>query len=384
MIVNELKTKVVIFGKQPQEAPSFIFNDESIDIVDSYKYVGNIFKSVILGHGDPMSLNHDYLSEQANKAMFAILKRTNAIGRLTPKVYLQLFDSYVTPILEYGSEIWYRGIDVKQIEKVQLRYLKMILKVKSSTSTLALYGDTGRFPLSLRLKVKQVKYWVRLVQLPDNAIVKQIYNTMVQLDSLNYKTWCSNVKNLLYEYGFGHFWVGQESLPANIVDIFKESVYRRFTNWWHDEINNIVKNPILRTYCQFKSTFGIEPYLLEVRDFKVRNSISKLRLSSHHLHVETGRHCRPKVPAERRLCMICNNGSVEDEKHFIEVCTAYSDLRHTLVRCLVQAKLINADTILVNMNHLLSSTNSLNQFYLGKFILKAFQRRTSILSRQGT
>ena len=44
-----------------------------------------------------------------------------------------------------------------------------------------------------------------------------------------------------------------------------------------------------------------------------RKTISRWRLSSHSLYMETGRYKRPKIPTEHRLCTICL--VVEDAMH---------------------------------------------------------------------
>ena len=52
---------------------------------------------------------------------------------------------------------------------------------------------------------------------------------------------------------------------------------------------------------------------------KFQTSLSRLRLSSHRLEVETGRSTRPKkTPFENRKCKFCNN--LEDEYHFVLQC----------------------------------------------------------------
>ena len=43
--------------------------------------------------------------EQANKALFALLKRSTTLG-LPFDIQIQLFDKMVKPILLYGSELW--------------------------------------------------------------------------------------------------------------------------------------------------------------------------------------------------------------------------------------------------------------------------------------
>ena len=38
---------------------------------------------------------------------------------------------------------------------------------------------------------------------------------------------------------------------------------------------------------------------------------------------EVGRHCKPKVPREERLCKVCVQNEIEDEIHLLFHCTKY-------------------------------------------------------------
>ena len=76
----------------------------------------------------------------------------------------------------------------------------------------------------------------------------------------------------------------------------------------------------LRTYCQMKNEYRIEPYLQLGLPKGLVKVISSFRLSCHRLEIEVGRHHRPNpIPAEGRLCRqrTCNNGEVEDENPFL-------------------------------------------------------------------
>ena len=53
--------------------------------------------------------------------------------------------------------------------------------------------------------------------------------------------------------------------------------------------------------------------------------ISRWRLSSHNLHVETGRYKQPKIDHENRKCIICS--IVEDEFHALFICRAHYLIR---------------------------------------------------------
>ena len=76
---------------------------------------------------------------------------------------LSLFDTYVGSVLNYGCEIWgfHNG---KNVEKVQLQYLKTLLGVKKTTSSAVVYCETGRFPLKVVRLFRIFKFWFKLLQ----------------------------------------------------------------------------------------------------------------------------------------------------------------------------------------------------------------------------
>ena len=54
--------------------------------------------------------------------------------------------------------------------------------IKQSTADKAVYGELGRRPLSCRYKWKQVKFWSRVIELPDTRPVKKDSNLAMELD----------------------------------------------------------------------------------------------------------------------------------------------------------------------------------------------------------
>ena len=104
MLVNCIKTKCMLFGKQPQ--PILHFNDNTLDIVYSYKFLGNMVNSIISSSGNMFRTNASYLVNQAQKSTFKIQKNCRNIGSIPSQCRLHLYESLVQPILTYGSEIW--------------------------------------------------------------------------------------------------------------------------------------------------------------------------------------------------------------------------------------------------------------------------------------
>ena len=104
MIVNETKTKLMIFGKDYTGNVSF--NNRKIELVREYKYLGNIIRSTTTNKQDIFSLNYVYLRDRANRAMFAVLQRLKNIETPPPEKMFHIFDTLIMPILTYGSDVW--------------------------------------------------------------------------------------------------------------------------------------------------------------------------------------------------------------------------------------------------------------------------------------
>ena len=53
--------------------------------------------------------------------------------------------------------------------------------------------------------------------------------------------------------------------------------------------------------------------------------ILRFRMGSHLLPIEQSRHLR--LPRQRRVCRLCHNGALGDERHMLLECPALADLR---------------------------------------------------------
>ena len=73
---------------------------------------------------------------------------------------------------------------------------------------------------------------------------------------------------------------------------------------------------------------NFEKYLDVLNIRKYRKAFTKLRVSSHRLNIEVGRH--QGLPRENRICLYCCNHNInviEDEYHFVVKCSLYNYLR---------------------------------------------------------
>ena len=94
-------------------------------------YLGFIFNTSL---NDAVKTMPDYLIGQARKATYQARKLSNAaFGQLSPKLAFKVFDSQILPILEYGSQLWYKARQNRRLETFHLAYLKRTLGLRLQT-----------------------------------------------------------------------------------------------------------------------------------------------------------------------------------------------------------------------------------------------------------
>ena len=82
----------------------------------------------------------------------------------------------------------------------------------------------------------------------------------------------------------------------------------------------------LRLYKTFKGSFTEEPYISQVVNRNQRCSLTRMRISAHHLQIELGRYTTPPTPPNQRYCKYCYTEprSVDTEFHFLFQCTTFT------------------------------------------------------------
>ena len=115
--INISKTKVMIFrkgGMLPRNL-SFYYDDEPLEIVKKFNYLGIVFTT-----GGSFAEAQMTLAGQSQKAIFKMKKYLYKFTFLSPRHKLELFDKLITPILNYGCEVW-GFIQANAIERVHLQ-----------------------------------------------------------------------------------------------------------------------------------------------------------------------------------------------------------------------------------------------------------------------
>ena len=221
---------------------------------------------------------------------------------------------------------------------------------------IAIYGDTGEVPLSLKGYRLMLNYWRRLSTLPDRSLAKKAL-----IENANIRTnWIVTIEKLvrclkLVGVPMKRF---KDTTKSNISTYFE-------TNWKNVLLGEDVSR--LNTYKTLNDDFTLPKHL--GLPYHFRKIISRIRCSNHPLAIERGRHKNPKTPREERVCVLCGGGDVEDERHFLLECTVYSILR---------------DYHHMNFENVPEMLNMDNQYQLSKYLISAYELRQRLIwGREG-
>ena len=179
--------------------------------------------------------------------------------------------------------------------------------------------------------------------------------------------WASLVRQLLMSLDFYEVCLAQGVGNVDVfLSTFKQRLNDNFIQNWRDQINGSTHANFYTAIAQFQFQTTLE----NINIYKYFQAMSKLRMPSHRLAIESGRWVKPiRLPIEERKCTDCN--VLEDEYHFIFECNRYTELRKEYI-----PKYHWNRPSMFKLVELLNSTNIKLLRNLCIYIFQAFKSRT--------
>ena len=305
---------------------TFTLNGKALEPVQSFCYLEFDVKcSGIVKHA------MNILNDKGNKALKPLL---TAIRRFNIpfKTSIKLFHTFISAILLYNAENWTTLTDVSihkfnrnylfsmtsdsKIDITHRKLIKNILGVSRSCPSLAVYGETGEIPLSLKSYRLTLNYWHRVTNLPDTTLAKKALLENIELRT----NWIITIEKLISTLNLADKIENYSKFKCAV----KKSLEDGFIDYWSNSLNDPTVSRLI-FYKKLKTEFKSESYL-ENLNFERRRALTKLRCSDHALEIEKGRHKGIK-DRSKRLCSLCPNPTMEDEEHFIFHCNSYTHIR---------------------------------------------------------
>ncbi len=239
-----------------------------------------------------------------NKKMYVTCKFYSwlKMNEETPfKLKIKVLYGCMFESLIYSCEAW---CDISEIAEkllgVERKALKSVLGVKKKgTPDDLIYHELSRADIVASIKERQFNFYKKILNFTENdAVVRMILN--------RYELLSKNHTLTLY----------YANLQDNSIDADK--VQRK------SRISNSTTSMCMR-YAELTDLDTPRALYSTLCDDRDRILITRWRLSSHGLFVETGRRKLPKIPRNERVCIICR--VLEDENHSLFHCTAHMFIR---------------------------------------------------------
>ena len=142
--------------------------------------------------------------------MYSLIQKGRRL-KLPTDIMLKLFDSCVAHILLYGCEVWgYENTDI--IEKVHTKFCKFIFGVSTFSHNMPIYGELGRYPLSITIKQRMVCYWTRILKSNQHKLNKVLYDILYNLHckDIHSSGWIKYINKKIQNNGMSYIWTTQD------------------------------------------------------------------------------------------------------------------------------------------------------------------------------
>ena len=297
-------------------------------------------------------------------------------GISSPDVLCSLFAAIILPVIEYGSEIWGTK-QYMQLERFFLKFLKEILGQPYNATNNTIYGDTGSFPCWIRTYTRVVNYFRRITDSQAPPLVVNAFEVSKQ--NQGRRSWWSQLESILFAFNLvpAGSLLSRSDCSAKLQESFIQDWLNQLWSDSHSSGGNK-----LRCYHLFKTTLGWECYLSWVTVREHRITLARLRTNCHSLEIKVGRHHKPPIPENEKICRFCSTSSIDNETHFLLECPTTDSLRSLM--------LFSVESIYQDFQSLsgvektkliLSSVNRNIVYETAHYIYMAFELR-KILSRR--
>ena len=320
LTVNAAKTKVMVFHKRGIEVvtPSIQYNNEHIEVVEAFKYLGILFHNVKGLAQENVSIR----MTGGECAMYAMKRRLRELQIHDPKVHCQLYDTFVESIISYGLEVWgpqllasYKA-GLGPIETLQARFLKSMLGVGNHTPNSIVLAECGRWPCGLRWTKQLALFCNRLLTAKPGCLLHSAFAVARSLGNMR-GSWITQVTKAIQIIGY-----------SDIACRRVNDVEAKWKDWYCQQLQDAQGSKhefyfgTLRDRFDPK-TYTMPKYLTTIKPRSQRQALSQMRVGSHWLKEETLRWWG--IARDERVCGSC--GVVEDLHHVIFECPRYNELR---------------------------------------------------------
>ncbi len=330
MSVNLDKSNILHFRTPSVQVTNttFMFGENTITLANKYRYLGLVITDLL-----DYNVTAKIVAQSAGRALGLLIAKCKAFGGFHYATFTKLYDTLVYPVIEYGSAIWGTR-DFSCINAIHNRACRFFLGLGRYAPNIAVNGDMGWKPPTVRQWERVFRYWNRCISMDETRINKSIFQWSFACAQNRCKNWHNRVFVQSSKLDLHHFANVNDVSHMFVINEVKNSLCNAFIDDWHTKLwsnGSGTGGSKLRTYRLFKSSYNPEMYLLENIPTSHRSAFAKFRCGTAPIRIETGRY--EGIPVENRICFHCcslDQNIVESEIHVITECPLYCDIRDDL------------------------------------------------------
>jgi hypothetical protein len=163
----------------------------------------------------------------------------------------------------------FRGVCVAQSSDFYVGFcMPFVSQVRATTPSYMIYGELGCYPLSIKIKLRMISFWNRLIS-NENKLSSKLYKLMYKLHmngTTNFK-WISFVQSVFNDTGLSYVFESQFPIcMSSIKSAIKQRLCDQFIQNWFSDLDNsarefykVVKKNILNlksTLLDYQSKTG--------------------------------------------------------------------------------------------------------------------------------
>ena len=202
-----------------------------------------------------------------------------------------------------NCEAW-GNVKVKDLETLYRKALKYLLGVRTQVCNEFPYIELQKPTLTSMIYKRQYIFYKNCTVNRDWPLQRYIIRKALDVSC----SFITHYTKLTNQYS------SAEEITTHSLEVLKNDVMKKASLGQSRYVTYVTTNPTLtrpKIYSKYVPTVKL-------------HKTTQLRLVSHNLQIELGRHRRPVVLREERLCTC---GAVETECHFLFECMQYYHIR---------------------------------------------------------
>ena len=311
MILSVEKTKVLVFHRGRNcKKEKWWWEGKEIEEVKNFKYLGFTFNRE--------GSHKDHIKELERKGSLAVRKVWGLGERKFKGDFRKrkmIFNYLVKSVMSYAAEIW-GWREQKELEKIQMDYMRWVLKLDFCTPRYIVYKETDSKKLMCDWGRRAVKYEEKIYKQKDNRLT-----TMCWLEKLEKGEKDKySMDRIAYFNRLGYSSLAVENI-RRAGKKMSNYIERRETDIEKQEVERMIRESKYNQRYKEIVSEGLPEYLRKYRERKDMELIARIRCGNLE---ENNRYW---LEEKDRLCKLCSKEAGTWE-HLVDRCVTVKTEKH--------------------------------------------------------